>query len=364
MDYNVLMKVPFQGAIDCDLHPAPPRGEGAAAVSRRLLARADRQPAHRPACRSSSRAIRRTRRSARARTGGRQRACRAAISTCCAAQALDPFGTRLRDLQHAAWRVRAHQRGHGRGPVRGRQRLGGEGTARPRAAPARIDPGAGAKPGARGRGDRAAARPTAASCRCCCRRWGTAARPARCYWPIYEAAEKHGLPIGIHAGSTYRHAPTAIGLAVLSRRGLCRASAAFESQLLSLLAEGVFQKFPALKFVLIESGFTWLPTLAVAHQQDLARRAAGDSLDRPAAGRHHPRSCALHAAAGRRAAGDAERLARTLDHIGSDRMLLFSTDYPHWHFDGEDVLPDGLVRRHAAQAHDRQSARDLSAPAR
>ena len=35
-------------------------------------------------------------------------------------------------------------------------------------------------------------------------------------------------------------------------------------------------------------------------------------------------------------------LLRTLEHIGSDRMLLFSTDYPHWHFDGDDVLPDGL----------------------
>ena len=40
--------------------------------------------------------------------------------------------------------------------------------------------------------------------------------------------------------------------------------------------------------------------------------------------------------------GEAHMLARTLEHIGSDRMLLFSTDYPHWHFDGEDVLPDGL----------------------
>ena len=24
-------------------------------------------------------------------------------------------------------------------------------------------------------------------------------------------------------------------------------------------------------------------------------------------------------------------------------MLLFSTDYPHWHFDGEDVLPVGAI---------------------
>ena len=33
----------------------------------------------------------------------------------------------------------------------------------------------------------------------------------RQFWPIYAAAERHGLPIGIHAGSAYRHPVTALG---------------------------------------------------------------------------------------------------------------------------------------------------------
>ena len=37
-----------------------------------------------------------------------------------------------------------------------------------------------------------------------------------------------------------------------------------------------------------------------------------------------------------------QMLAQALEQIGSDDMLLFSTDYPHWQFDGDDVLPDGL----------------------
>jgi predicted TIM-barrel fold metal-dependent hydrolase len=38
----------------------------------------------------------------------------------------------------------------------------------------------------------------------------------------------------------------------------------------------------------------------------------------------------------------AEAVARLCEHLGSDEMLLFSSDYPHWHFDGDDALPAGL----------------------
>jgi predicted TIM-barrel fold metal-dependent hydrolase len=37
-----------------------------------------------------------------------------------------------------------------------------------------------------------------------------------------------------------------------------------------------------------------------------------------------------------------EKFERPMEHMGSDRLLLFSTDYPHWQFDGDAALPDGL----------------------
>ena len=35
----------------------------------------------------------------------------------------------------------------------------------------------------------------------------------------------------------------------------------------------------------------------------------------------------------------AAGLERVAELLGSDEMLLFSTDFPHWHFDGHDALP-------------------------
>ena len=81
----------------------------------------------------------------------------------------------------------------------------------------------------------------------------------RYYWPIYEAAIRHDLPIGIHAGSAFRHAPTSIGWPSHYVQDYVGQKMGFEAQLLSLMGEGVFNHFPSLRIVLIESGVTWLP---------------------------------------------------------------------------------------------------------
>ena len=116
----------------------------------------------------------------------------------------------------------------------------------------------------------------------------------------------------------------------------------FENLLLSFIAEGVFQKFPKLKLVCIESGFTWLPTLLWRINKTWRGvRAEVPWLDRPPADiiREHVRFTLQPLDL---PANDPQKLLRTLDHIGGDDLLLFSTDYPHWHFDGDKVLPDGL----------------------
>jgi hypothetical protein len=164
----------------------------------------------------------------------------------------------------------------------------------------------------------------------------------RMYWPIYVAAEKHKLAVAIHAGSTYRHAPMASGWSAHRVEDYVAQSAAFESQLLSFLAEGVFQKFTSLRVVLSESGFTWLPNLLWRTSKSWrGMRPEVPWIDRSPAEifREHVRVTLQPVDAPK---DDSATLLKTLEHIGSDRMLLFSTDYPHWQFDGDDVLPDGL----------------------
>jgi len=160
-------------------------------------------------------------------------------------------------------------------------------------------------------------------------------------WPIYRAAEAHGLPIGIHAGSSFRHPPSALGWPSYYLEDYVSQSQGFAAALNSLVTEGVFVKFPRLKVVLIESGVTWLPpSLWRLDKTWRGLRAEVPWLDRVPTEviREHVRLTLQPFDA----PPEPDQLATILEALGSDRMLLFSTDYPHWHFDGDEALPAGL----------------------
>jgi predicted TIM-barrel fold metal-dependent hydrolase len=163
----------------------------------------------------------------------------------------------------------------------------------------------------------------------------------RMMWPIYRAAEKHGLPIGIHAGSSFRHPPSAGGWGSFYLEDYVSYAQGFAAALNSLLAEGVFQKFPDLRVVLIESGVTWLPaSMWRINKTWRGVRAEVPWLDRLPSDilRERVRLTAQPFDA----PPDAAALATLLEQLGSDDMLLFATDYPHWHYDGDAALPSGL----------------------
>jgi predicted TIM-barrel fold metal-dependent hydrolase len=160
------------------------------------------------------------------------------------------------------------------------------------------------------------------------------------YWPIWEAAVRHNLPVGIHAGSMYRYAPTSTGWTSHYLHDYVANSQLFEDQLLSLITNGVFGKFPTLRFVLLESGVSWLPGFiwravktwrGVRAEVPWVNRSPADII------RDNIRLTVQPFDAPDRAA-----VERIVEQIDADHMLLFASDYPHWQFEGDAITPPGL----------------------
>jgi predicted TIM-barrel fold metal-dependent hydrolase len=155
------------------------------------------------------------------------------------------------------------------------------------------------------------------------------------YRPIWAAAARHGLPVATHAG---------YGGGIdnsLSPIGPYRYQVEFKSitypqahaaQLVSLVCSGIFDEFEELMFVFVEGGFSWIAPLMWRLENNWTRlrtelpqvrrrpleylernlRFASQPVEEPA----NPRS-----------------VPRLFDLIGADRLLMFSTDYPHYDFD-------------------------------
>jgi predicted TIM-barrel fold metal-dependent hydrolase len=161
----------------------------------------------------------------------------------------------------------------------------------------------------------------------------------RKYWRMFAAAEAAGLPIGVHFGGAGGGPTTAVGFPSFYIEEHAGMSTAFQDQLTSLIFEGVFERFPRLKLVVVEAGFAWLLPLMwrldrswkllraeVPHVERLPSETIREHVWITTQPMEEPRS-------------DAD-LIELLDRLEMDDKIMFATDYPHWDFDAPDrALP-------------------------
>ncbi|MBS1878166.1 MAG: amidohydrolase [Actinobacteria bacterium] len=164
----------------------------------------------------------------------------------------------------------------------------------------------------------------------------------RSYWPLYEAAVEHGLPVAVHVGGHGGNTITGSGWPSYYFEDHAGYPQAFQSQLISLVFEGVFERYPDLKIVLQEGGFAWMSWLM--WRMDSAWRRLRDEvphLERPPSEivREHFWFTTQPIEEPER----PQQFAELWEDVGMPTRALFASDYPHWDFDAPDrALPSVL----------------------
>lgn len=171
------------------------------------------------------------------------------------------------------------------------------------------------------------------------------------FWPVYEIAEQYGLPIVLHPDSegSGEYAPAQfIGPASTYMEWHSSLSLVPQRQINSLLCEGVFERFPNLKFVFVEYGFSWMPHLmwrldknwkSLRDEIPWVKMLPSEYIRRNVRLATQPFEESFH----------PKDILSIIDMIHAEDMLLFSSDYPHW--DGEydtrifSHFPDDLKKK-------------------
>jgi uncharacterized protein len=153
----------------------------------------------------------------------------------------------------------------------------------------------------------------------------------RRYWPIYQAAAEAGLPVAVHAFGYGGGPITSTGWPTHYIEEMAGHAQSCQAGLGSLVIEGVFERFPGLKVIMVESGFAWAP--AFGWRLDKTWKAL--KAETPHLKQLPSEYLKQHVWWTTQPMEEPEPRTHVLDTIkwmGSDR-LLFATDYPHWDFD-------------------------------
>ena len=164
------------------------------------------------------------------------------------------------------------------------------------------------------------------------------------YDPIFEAASEMNLPLLMHSGGDQlpggtHHVAGGMPLSRMEFTTLGTQSAAMH--LASLIVHGVFERYPNLTYIVVESGVAWLGPFAwrldqvvdeLRRESDWIRKLPSEYL------REHVRISTQPI----ELSPERQQLIDVLNGFeGIEDVLVFASDYPHWDADA----PSWLARR-------------------
>ena len=153
----------------------------------------------------------------------------------------------------------------------------------------------------------------------------------RRYWPIYELAVEHDLPVTFHVGGVNGRPHTGVGHPSFYAEEHQSHVQYNQALVANLIFEGVFDAFPSLRVVVVEAGLAWVPSLGW-RLDDAWKRFASEV---PHVTRPPSEVLKEHFWFSTQPADEPEfssQLSDVFNWIGWDKIL-FATDYPHWDFD-------------------------------
>ncbi|GAA3840293.1 amidohydrolase [[Pseudomonas] carboxydohydrogena] len=173
------------------------------------------------------------------------------------------------------------------------------------------------------------------------------------YRPIFAAAERNKMMVAFHH-TTFAQGPYGMGLHYMERH--CLIPISLMPQVISLIANGVFDAYPNLRFMILEGGFSWLPHVMWRMDREYRQGRVEIPWVKKLPSQHCRERLRLSTQPTEDISG--EDWMKLIDLMGTDDLLVFSTDYPHFDFDDPNAaiprsLPAGtrdkILWKNAAQ---------------
>ncbi|GGM75534.1 amidohydrolase family protein [Dactylosporangium sucinum] len=153
------------------------------------------------------------------------------------------------------------------------------------------------------------------------------------YDPIWAAATRHGIPVACHLGrGQHNELPMSpVGFMTYNHDLMVTYSMLAANQVSSLIFDGVFDRFPTLQIVLIEHAFTWI--LPLMWRMDAIYKARGPENGLKRRPSEYVKDNIWFTTQPLDYPENKIELTNALEWMEADKILLFSSDYPHWTFD-------------------------------